>query len=66
MLSRAVLDVGAGTGLWGDWFRANRPDVAVRSVDVSEHACRTYGHEQRDIATWSPVEGTSPSTAKAR
>jgi SAM-dependent methyltransferase len=49
---RAALDVGAGTGMWGDWLRAHRPDVAVRSVDISEHACRTYGHEQRDIATW--------------
>lgn len=49
---RSVLDVGAGTGLWGDWLRTHRPEVSVRSIDVSEHACRTYGHEQLDIATW--------------
>lgn len=47
-----VLDAGAGTGLWGEWLRAHRPAVRVRSIDVSEHACRVYGHEQRDIATW--------------
>ncbi len=47
-----VLDVGAGTGLWRDWFRANMPAVEYRSIDVSEYACATYGHEHRDIATW--------------
>ena len=47
-----VLDVGAGTGLWGDWFRANEPDVEYRSIDVSAYACATYGHEHRDIASW--------------
>jgi SAM-dependent methyltransferase len=47
-----VLDVGAGTGLWRDWFAANRPRAAYRSVDVSPYACELYGHEQRDIATW--------------
>ena len=49
---RLVLDVGAGTGLWGRWFRRNRPAVAIRSVDVSAHACRVYGHERRDISAW--------------
>jgi hypothetical protein len=53
---RTVLDVGAGTGEWGDWFRANRPEVVVRSVDVSEYACRTYGHEQHDISSWQSGE----------
>jgi hypothetical protein len=53
----SVLDVGAGTGLWGAWLREHHPEVRVRSIDVSEHACRTYGHEQRDIATWcDPAE----------
>ena len=47
-----VLDVGAGTGLWGAWFRRNMPDVRYRSVDVSSYACKKYGHEQRDISTW--------------
>jgi SAM-dependent methyltransferase len=49
---RAVLDVGAGTGLWRRWFRRHRPRVRYRSVDVSEHACRVYGHERRDISRW--------------
>jgi 2-polyprenyl-3-methyl-5-hydroxy-6-metoxy-1,4-benzoquinol methylase len=47
-----VLDVGAGIGLWRDWFRANLPKVQYRSIDVSEYACRTYGHEQLDITRW--------------
>jgi hypothetical protein len=47
-----VLDVGAGTGLWGNWFRENLPAVEYRSIDVSEYACATYGHERRDIGTW--------------
>jgi len=47
----SVLDVGAGPGLWGRWFR-RRPGVRYRSVDVSAHACARYGHERRDIATW--------------
>jgi hypothetical protein len=51
---RTVLDVGAGTGLWGAWFRRNRASVRYHSIDVSEYACRRYGHEQRDIATWRP------------
>jgi SAM-dependent methyltransferase len=49
---RAVLDVGAGTGLWGRWFRRHRPRVELRSIDVSEYACRAYGHERRDISAW--------------
>lgn len=47
-----VLDVGAGTGLWRDWFRENLPEVKYRSVDVSAYACATYGHELRDITRW--------------
>lgn len=49
---KSVLDVGAGPGLWRDWFRANRPEIAYRSTDVSPYACERYGHEQRDISTW--------------
>jgi predicted TPR repeat methyltransferase len=45
-----VLDAGAGTGMVRDWFRARGKQV--RSVDVSEFACQTYGHEQRDLASW--------------
>ena len=51
-----VLDVGAGTGLWGAWFRAHMPGVRYRSVDVSEYACATYGHELRDISRWKGRE----------
>ncbi len=48
----SVLDVGAGTGLWRDWFRAHRGKVRYRSTEVSPFACEKYGHEQRDIARW--------------
>jgi 2-polyprenyl-3-methyl-5-hydroxy-6-metoxy-1,4-benzoquinol methylase len=47
-----VLDVGAGVGLWRDWFVRERPTVAYRSTEYSAHACRAYGHEQRDITKW--------------
>ena len=47
-----VLDVGAGTGLWGDWVRASLPEASYRSIDVSEYACTKYGHEHRDISRW--------------
>jgi hypothetical protein len=51
-----VLDVGAGTGLWGDWLREHMPHVRYRSLDVSEYACRRYGHERRDISRWRARE----------
>ena len=51
---RSVLDVGAGPGLWRDWFAEQHPGVRYRSTDVSAYACERYGHEQRDIATWVP------------
>jgi trans-aconitate methyltransferase len=51
---RSVLDIGAGPGLWRDWFRDNHPSIRVTSTDVSEYACSTFGHVQRDIATWRP------------
>lgn len=47
-----VLDVGAGVGLWRDWFAKRRPRVVYRSTEYSAHACREYGHEQRDITKW--------------
>ena len=47
-----VLDVGAGIGLWGRWFRTHMPAVQYRSIDVSDYACEKYGHERRDIAQW--------------
>lgn len=49
---RSVLDVGAGPGLWRRWFRRHRPGIRYRSIDVSAHACRVYGHERRDISRW--------------
>lgn len=52
----SVLDVGAGTGLWGEWFKANMPEVGYRSIDVSDYACATYGHEKRDISAWRSRE----------
>lgn len=52
----SVLDVGAGPGLWRDWFAAEHPEVRYRSVDVSEYACKKYGHERKDIATWKAKE----------
>jgi hypothetical protein len=52
----SVLDVGAGVGMWRDWYRAQHPQVHVLSVDISEHACAQWGHERRDIATWTPAE----------
>jgi SAM-dependent methyltransferase len=48
----SVLDVGAGTGLWRDWFAKHRPGVRYRSTDVSPYACEHYGHELRDISRW--------------
>ncbi|MGA0877621.1 MAG: class I SAM-dependent methyltransferase [Ilumatobacteraceae bacterium] len=51
---KSVLDIGAGPGLWRDWYVENHPRVKVTSIDLSEYACRTYGHEQRDIASWRP------------
>ncbi len=48
----SALDVGAGPGLWRDWFARKRPAVTYRSTDVSAYACARFGHEQRDITTW--------------
>src|SRR5438128_1921570 len=52
----SVLDVGAGVGLWRDWFRKHVPDVRYRSTEISDYACKTYGHEKRDIARWRAKE----------
>jgi SAM-dependent methyltransferase len=49
---RSVLDVGAGAGLWRDWFAKHRKGVRYVSTDVSAYACERYGHERRDIARW--------------
>lgn len=51
---RSVLDVGAGKGYWRDWLASAYPSVIYHGIDVSEHACRRYGHERADLATWRP------------
>ena len=51
-----VLDIGAGTGIWRDWFREHRPKVKYRSTEFSEYACKKYGHERRDISKWRAKE----------
>lgn len=51
-----ALDVGAGVGMWRDWFAKHRPGVSYRSTEYSAHACREYGHEQRDITKWRAEE----------
>src|SRR4029079_9647322 len=48
----SVLEIGAGTGLWRDWFRRTRPEVRYRSTEFSAYAAKKYGHEQRDITKW--------------
>ena len=51
---RSVLDVGAGKGYWRDWLEIAHPNVSYHGLDVSEHACRRYGHERADLAVWRP------------
>jgi trans-aconitate methyltransferase len=51
---RSVLDVGAGKGYWRDWLAEARPGVRYHGIDVSEYACRRYGHERADLETWRP------------
>lgn len=52
----SMLDVGAGLGMWRDWYLTEHPEVETLSVDISEHACRTWGHQLRDITTWCPEQ----------
>lgn len=52
----SVLDVGAGTGLWRDWFTTHKKGVRYRSIEISPYACATYGHELRDITRWRARE----------
>jgi len=51
---RSVLDVGAGKGYWRNQLAVTHPHVRYHGIDVSEYACRTYGHEHADLATWRP------------
>lgn len=52
---RSVLDAGAGKGYWRDWLATAHPRVSYHGIDVSEHACRRYGHEHADLADWQPA-----------
>jgi 2-polyprenyl-3-methyl-5-hydroxy-6-metoxy-1,4-benzoquinol methylase len=51
-----VLDVGAGAGIWRDWFARHQPRSGYRSIEVSPYACEKYGHELRDISAWCARE----------
>ena len=51
---RSVLDVGAGKGYWRDCLAESHPTVRYHGIDASEYACRRYGHELADIASWQP------------
>jgi hypothetical protein len=53
---RSVIDIGAGPGLWREWFTVHLPHVRYRSTDVNEYACATFGHELLDISRWTPDE----------
>lgn len=50
----SVFDVGAGMGMWRDWYNTFHPTVDVLSIDISEYACETWGHQCRNIAEWKP------------
>jgi hypothetical protein len=52
----SVAEVGAGTGLWRDWFAKHRPGVRYVSTEASAYACRRYGHRRLDI-TERPLRG---------
>jgi len=49
---RSVLDVGAGLGWWGQWFKKHRPGVRVVSTEYEAETCKAYGHLQADISNW--------------
>jgi hypothetical protein len=46
-----VLDVGAGVGWWGEWFRKHRRGVRYTSTEFEREICRRYGHRQADLRT---------------
>lgn len=51
---RTALEVGAGPGYWRDALSVQSPKIRVTSTDISPYACQRFGHEERDIARWSP------------
>ena len=58
----AVLDVGAGTGSVAGLVRrrVRRTTSRYRSIDVSDYACRRYGHEQRGHLALAPADDAVP------
>jgi trans-aconitate methyltransferase len=51
---RSVLDVGAGKGYWRDCVADIKPTATYHGIEASDYACRRYGHERADIASWRP------------
>lgn len=51
---RSALEVGAGTGLLRDWFRAQHPALSYVSTEVSRYAADRFGHELLDISKTVP------------
>jgi hypothetical protein len=49
---REVLDLGAGLGWWGQWFKKHRKETKVLSTELERDICRKYGHVQADITTF--------------
>jgi len=47
-----VLDVGAGLGWWGQWFKKHRKDVKVISTELEKEICKKYGHRQADLTVF--------------
>lgn len=52
----SVLDVGAGVGMWRNWYRSRHPTAQLMSIDISPYACEQWDHELHDIATWTPAK----------
>ena len=51
-----VLDVGAGIGLWKNWFSENSKESKYTGTEVSKVMCEEHGYLNRDIARWRDRE----------
>ena len=49
---QSALDLGAGVGHWRTALEAEVPRLRYIGVDISDAACRRYGHLRKDIARW--------------
>ncbi|MEO6598444.1 MAG: class I SAM-dependent methyltransferase [Polyangiaceae bacterium] len=49
---KSVLDIGAGIGLWKNWFEKHDKGVAYTGTEVSLAMCKKHGFQNRDIARW--------------